>query len=164
MQVLVDSIRVPDRVRKELGNLQTLIDSLKTCGQLNPITITRDMQLVAGYRRLMAAKSLGWKMINANIVDAVDAARMLQMEMEENFCRKDFTPEELLAGYKRLEELRHPKLTKRIGDALKKFFGKLAFWNWKWFKKDKKKEALPSTAIDYVPQSSEDSDTSEFGI
>ena len=84
------------------------------------------------------------------------------MEMEENFCRKDFNPEELLAGYKRLEELRHPKLSKRIGDALKKFAGKLAFW--KWFKKDKKKSDLPSTAIDFVPPSQEDSDTSEFGI
>lgn len=49
------------------------------------------------------------------------------MAMEENFCRKDFNPEELLAGYKRLEELRHPKLSKRIGDALRKFTSKLAF-------------------------------------
>lgn len=162
MQVLVDSIRVPDRVRKELGNLDSLMESLKTCGQLNPITITRDMQLVAGFRRLTAARQLGWKMINANVVEAADALRILQMEMEENFCRKDFTPEELLAGYKRLEELRHPKLSKRIGDALKKFAGKLAFW--KWFKKNKKKSDLPSTAIDFVPPSQEDSDTSEFGI
>lgn len=162
MQVLVDSIKVPDRVRKDLGNLDSLMESLKTCGQLNPITVTRDMQLVAGFRRLTAARNLGWKMITANVVDAADAARILQMEMEENFCRKDFTPEELLAGYKRLEELRHPKLTKRIVSALKKFTSKLAFW--KWFKKDKKKSNLPSTAIDYVPPAQEDTDTSEFGI
>jgi ParB family chromosome partitioning protein len=162
MQVLVDSIKVPDRVRKDLGNLDSLMESLKTCGQLNPITVTRDMQLVAGFRRLTAARNLGWKMITANVVDAADAARILQMEMEENFCRKDFTPEELLAGYKRLEELRHPKLSKRIVSALKKFTSKLAFW--KWFKKDKKKNNLPSTAIDYVPPAQEDTDTSEFGI
>lgn len=162
MQVLVDSIKVPDRVRKDLGNLDSLMESLKTCGQLNPITVTRDMQLVAGFRRLTAARNLGWKMITANVVDAADATRILQMEMEENFCRKDFTPEELLAGYKRLEELRHPKLSKRIVSALKKFTSKLAFW--KWFKKDKKKNNLPSTAIDYVPPAQEDTDTSEFGI
>jgi ParB family chromosome partitioning protein len=149
-------------VRKDLGNLDSLMESLKTCGQLNPITVTRDMQLVAGFRRLTAARNLGWKMITANVVDAADAARILQMEMEENFCRKDFTPEELLAGYKRLEELRHPKLSKRIVSALKKFTSKLAFW--KWFKKDKKKNNLPSTAIDYVPPAQEDTDTSEFGI
>ena len=162
MQVMVDSIKVPDRVRKDLGNLDSLMESLKTCGQLNPITITRDMQLVAGFRRLTAARNLGWRMINANVIDYADELRVLQMEMEENYCRKDFTPEELLAGYKRLEELRHPKLTKRIGDALKKFAGKLAFW--KWFKKDKKMSNLPSTAIDFVPQASEDIDTSELGI
>ena len=162
MQVLVDSIKVPDRVRKDLGNLDSLMESLKTCGQLNPITVTRDMQLVAGFRRLTAARNLGWKMITANVVDAADAVRILQREMEENFCRKDFTPEELLAGYKRLEELRNPKLSKRIVDVLKKFAGKLAFW--KWLKKDTKKNNLPSTAIDYVPSAQEDTDTSEFGI
>ena len=162
MQVMVDSIKVPDRVRKDLGNLDSLMESLKTCGQLNPITITRDMQLVAGFRRLTAARNLGWRMINANVIDYADELRVLQMEMEENYCRKDFTPEELLAGYKRLEELRNPKLSKRIVDVLKKFAGKLAFW--KWFKKDKKKSNLPSTAIDFVPQASEDIDTSELGI
>lgn len=163
MQVLIDSIKVPDRVRKEVGNLDSLMESLKACGQLNPITVTRDMQLVAGYRRLTAARSLGWRMINANVIDAADEVRILQMEMEENFCRKDFTPEELLEGFKRLEKLKKPSLGKRIGQSLKKFFGWLAFW--KWFKKDdKKKPNLPSTAIDFIPPSQEDTDTSQFGI
>ena len=38
MQVMISSIKVPDRVRKDLGNLDPLMQSLGRCGQLNPIT------------------------------------------------------------------------------------------------------------------------------
>lgn len=48
--------------------------------------------------------------------------------MEENLCRKDFAPEELLAGLKKLEELRNPKLGTRLKNVLKNVFSKLTFW------------------------------------
>jgi hypothetical protein len=44
------------------------------------------------------------------------------MELEENVHRKDFSPEELLAGYKRLDKLLHPSFAQRIGSAIKNFF------------------------------------------
>ncbi len=142
MQVLISSVRIPDRVRKDMGNIESLMESMRKCGQLNPITITREMELVAGHRRITAATRLGWKMIDAVIVDGADETRRLEMEMEENFCRKDFSPEELLEGYKRLDALKHPGFGKRMKKKLYGFFSKLAFW--------KHKEKRPAQDFDSV--------------
>lgn len=128
MQILISNIKVPERIRKDMGNLEPLMESLGRCGQLNPITVTRDFELVAGHRRLTAAQRLGWKMIDANIVDGISDERRLEMELEENIYRKDFLPDELLEGVKRLDAVRHPRLGARMKKAFKSVFGKLAFW------------------------------------
>lgn len=111
-----------------MGDLDSLMDSLKRCGQLNPITVTRDMVLVTGHRRFTAASRLGWRMIDANIVDGADDIRMLEMEIEENIHRKDFSPEELLEGVRKLDKLRRPKPFRKIMKAIGKFFSFFAFW------------------------------------
>lgn len=128
MQVLISNIKIPERIRKDVGNLDPLMESLSRCGQLNPITLTRDLELIAGYRRLSSAQRLGWKMIDAIIVDGLTEERRLEMELEENIYRKDFTPDELLEGVKRLDAVRHPKLGTRIKKAFKSILGKLSFW------------------------------------
>ena len=56
MLVNIDDIKIKKRVRKDLGDLDALKNSLRTYGLLNPITITRDYELIAGERRLQAAK------------------------------------------------------------------------------------------------------------
>lgn len=130
MQVLLSAIVIPDRVRKDLGDLQPLVDSMERCGQLNPITVTRDMVLIAGHRRCEAARQLGWRMIDATIVDGVTEVRRLEIELEENIHRKDFSPEELLEGIKRLDKLRNPGAVRRLGRAMRKAFSTLAFWRY----------------------------------
>lgn len=104
MLVNIDDIKIKKRVRKDLGDLDALKNSLRTYGLLNPITITRDYELIAGERRLQAAKALGWTNINAVVMDNMNAVEQLEMEIEENNQRKEFTSEELLEGYKRLEK------------------------------------------------------------
>ena len=96
MQIKIEDIKIPDRVRKDVGNIDSLAESLKRSGQITPISVTHDMTLIAGCRRVTAAKKLGWATIEATIVDGADAARLLEIELEENVYRKDFTPEELL--------------------------------------------------------------------
>lgn len=108
MLVQIKDIKIRKRVRKDLGNLEDLKDSLRTYGLLNPITINRKYELIAGERRLQAATQLGWTNIQANIVDNLTDVEQLEMELEENNQRKEFTDEELLEGYKRLEKLRNP--------------------------------------------------------
>lgn len=127
---MISAVRVPDRVRKDLGDLDALMDSLRRCGQLNPIAVTREMVLIAGHRRLEAASRLGWRTIDATVIDGIDDVRRLEIELEENIHRKDFSPEELLSGVRRLDDLRHPKPMKRIATAVRKAFAALAFWRY----------------------------------
>lgn len=115
MIVKIDDIKIKKRVRRDLGDLEALKDSLKQYGLMNPITLNSKYELVAGERRLEAAKSLGWERINAIVLDKnIDKLHQLEMELEENNQRKEFTDDELLEGYKRLERLRNPSILMRI--------------------------------------------------
>ena len=118
MLVKIDTIKVKKRVRRDLGDVDALKESLRTYGLLNPVTLNKDNELIAGERRLEAAKMLGWTNINAVILDNITPAEQLELELEENNQRKEFTKEELLEGYRRLERLRNPSIFMRIFAAL----------------------------------------------
>lgn len=122
MLVNISEIKVKKRVRKDLGDLDALKDSLRRYGLLNPITIDNKNRLIAGERRLEAAKLLGWTNINAVVVNNISAITKLELELEENNQRKEFTDAELLEGYKRLERLRNPSIFKKILNAIVRFF------------------------------------------
>ena len=127
MIVKIEDIKIKKRVRKNLGDIESLKDSIKQYGLMNPITLNAKYELVAGERRLEAAKELGWERINAIVLDKnVDKVRQLEMEIEENNQRKEFTDDELLEGYKRLEKLRNPGFFYRIFLFFKKIFQKIA--------------------------------------
>lgn len=122
MLVNIKDIKIKKRVRHDLGNLEALKNSLRTYGLLNPITLNEKYELIAGERRLQAAKQLGWTNINAIIMNNVSDVEELELELEENNQRKEFTKEELLEGYRRLEKLRNPSFFRRLFKLLKKFF------------------------------------------
>ena len=127
MLVKISDIKVKRRVRKDLGDLDALKDSLRTYGLFNPITLDSKNVLIAGERRLEAAKAIGWETINAIVINkTLDKVSQLEMEMEENNQRKEFTDEELLEGYHRLEKLRNPSLIVRFLRWLGSLFLKLA--------------------------------------
>ena len=122
MLVNISEIKVRKRVRKDLGDLDALKESLRRYGLLNPITIDNKNRLIAGERRLEAAKLLGWTNINAVVVNNISAITKLELELEENNQRKEFTDAELLEGYKRLERLRNPSIFRKILNAIVSFF------------------------------------------
>ena len=123
MIIKIEDIKVKKRVRKDLGDIDSLKESIRLYGLLNPITINADHELVAGERRLEACKALGMERINAVVLDAnVDKIKQLEIELEENNQRKEFTDEELLEGYERLERLRNPPLILRILKSIARFF------------------------------------------
>ena len=130
MQISVNSVVVKDRVRTEMGDLSTLMESMKRFGQLSPIVVTRTNELIAGHRRLLSARRLGWYTMDAVVVDRDEPADKLEMELAENVNRKDFSPEELLSGYRKLEKLRRPKVGARIrtlfGRMFKRIFSRRA--------------------------------------
>lgn len=135
MLVAIKDIKIKKRVRKDLGDLENLKDSLRTYGLLNPITLNSRYELIAGERRLTAATQLGWTNIQANIVDNLTEVEQLEMEIEENNQRKEFTDQELLQGYMRLERLRNPGFFYRIYLFFKHLIQKLS----DWWKKGRKK-------------------------
>ena len=114
MLIQIKDIKIKKRVRKDLGDLSALKESLKLYGLMNPITLNKNYELIAGERRLQAATQLGWTTINANIIDNLSEIERLEMELEENNQRKEFTEKELMEGYKRLERLRKPNFFYKI--------------------------------------------------
>jgi ParB family chromosome partitioning protein len=122
MQVPVKDIIVKKRIRRDMGDITALAESMKRYGQISPITVTRKNILVAGGRRLEAAKSLGWKTINAVIVDVSDKLNKLEYEIEENIQRQNFSDEEIVQAAKELNRLRNPGFFRRIWNAIASFF------------------------------------------
>jgi ParB family chromosome partitioning protein len=126
MQIPIADIKVHHRVRRDMGDLAALKESMNRYGLLNPITVTAETHcLIAGGRRLAAAKELGWPTIAAEEVSPSDAVARLEMELEENNQRIPFTPDELLSGYARIEKLLRLPWWKRLWQWLTGLFG----WN-----------------------------------
>ncbi|MFP4331483.1 MAG: ParB N-terminal domain-containing protein [Alkalispirochaetaceae bacterium] len=125
MQIDVNAVILRRRVRKNLGDLKPLAESLKTHGLINPILINERNELIAGHRRLEAAKLLGWNTIAARVVDRSEASELLEMEVEENTHRKALTADELAEAYDRLEHLKNPGFFTRLWRSIRRFFAKL---------------------------------------
>lgn len=140
MQVNIKDIIIKKRARKDEGDLTSLMESLDKIGQLNPIILNSKMELIAGYRRLTAAKKLGWTKISATILEIHDKADMLAIEIDENVHRLAFDDADLAEAYKKLQKLRRKNIFVRIWLAIKAFFKKL------FGKKEKKAEVKQEEA------------------
>jgi ParB family chromosome partitioning protein len=125
MQIPVEDIKVKKRLRKDLGDIEGLAESMKRLGQITPIVINKNNHLIAGGRRLEAAKFLGWRTINAVIADIPNEITILEYEIEENTQRQDFNSAELAEAARQLYHLRNPGVFSRIRNALAGFFKKL---------------------------------------
>jgi ParB-like chromosome segregation protein Spo0J len=98
----IADIVVGTRHRRDMGDIAGLAASMNELGLLHPIVVRPDGVLVAGERRLHAAKSLGWKDIPVTVVDV---AAIACGEFAENAVRKDFTLSEAVAIKRALEPL-----------------------------------------------------------
>jgi len=125
MLVPINDIKVKRRIRKEMGDIAALADSMKRFGQINPILITKKNVLIAGGRRLEAARSLGWSSINAVVAEIPDELSKLEYELEENIQRRDFSQIETHEAVKRIHRLRNPSRFRRIIAAIVRFFKRL---------------------------------------
>jgi len=125
MLVPINDIKVKKRLRKEMGDINALAESMKRFGQISPILITKKNVLIAGGRRLEAAKTLGWTTINAVVAEIPDELTKLEYELEENLQRRDFSPEEAAEASKKIHRLQNPSLLRRILNAIIRFFRRL---------------------------------------
>lgn len=90
----IDAIAVGPRHRSDLGDIETLAQNIAEIGLLHPIVVTSTGELIAGYRRLAACRSLGWADVPVTTLALDD---LLKGEWAENEMRKDFTLKEKLA-------------------------------------------------------------------
>jgi ParB family chromosome partitioning protein len=85
---------------------------------MNPVVVTKKNELIAGHRRIESAKVLGWKSINVMVLDKISDLEKLELEIEENVVRKDFSDDELEDARVRLAALKNPGIFKRILNAI----------------------------------------------
>ena len=105
-----------------MGDIEALAESLKRYGQISPIMISAKNVLIAGERRLEAAKYLGWRTINAVISESSSELARLELEIEENMQRRDFNMEEVAEATKKIYRLQHPGIFRRILNSIIRFF------------------------------------------
>ena len=123
MKIPIESIVVKEeiRIRQDPGDLSSLENSIRKVGLLNSVVIDEDNRLIAGYRRLCACRNLGWKEIEANVIEfGSDELKMLDAEVDENLFRKDFTREEIESIEKRRQEI----IRRLKGNIFQRF------WRW----------------------------------
>jgi DNA modification methylase len=93
-------IIISNRSRIDKGKLENLTKAISTQGQLNPILITADNELIAGERRTLVCKKLRIPVL-CRIMPKLSPEDKLLIEHMENDARKDFTwSEELMLRYK----------------------------------------------------------------
>jgi len=125
MKIPIADIIVKKRIRKDMGDIEALAESFKCYGQITPIIINKKNVLIAGGRRLEAAKLLGWQSINAVILDKTGELEQLELELEENKYRKDFNETEAAEAAQKIYRLKNPSFFRRVINAIVRFFKKL---------------------------------------
>src|ERR1051326_2171023 len=106
--------------RTTLGDIDELSASMQEHGLLQPVVVrrrARGFELIAGHRRLEAARRLGWEAIPAVINEGKTDAYVLTLV--ENLQRADLTTAEEAAGL--VELMRHHRWTTRqVAAAIKR--------------------------------------------
>jgi len=108
---------------REDQHFEDLAQSIRKHGILQPLVVTRTSagkyELVAGERRLRAAKKLSLSRVPA-IIRSVGELEKLELALIENIQRKDLNPIERAVAYKKLIEefsISHEDAAKRLGKS-----------------------------------------------
>ncbi|CAD7837578.1 MAG: Chromosome (plasmid) partitioning protein ParB [Olavius algarvensis Delta 4 endosymbiont] len=102
--------------------LEELCESIKTQGIIQPLLVRKDTngyELVAGERRLRAAKMAGLAKVPVMVKNLTDA-QMLEVSIVENIQREDFNPIEEADAYHRLItefNLTQNRVAERVGKS-----------------------------------------------
>lgn len=113
MLVDINRVTVKNRIRKEFGNIDELAQDIKENGLINPPVVTPEMELIAGERRLRAMKHLGYQQVEVRVMKVNDYEHMLNLEINENESRKDFTKSERIQYARQLEQIERMKAKER---------------------------------------------------
>jgi|SRR3989344_6316183 len=130
----VDRIKEnPEQPRRDFNEaeLKSLADSIREHGILQPLIVTKieeeipsgikvSYELIAGERRLKAAKIAGLNFIPAMIKPKTAARNKLELALIENIQRADLNAVEKAHGYERLQKefgLTQKEIAERVGQS-----------------------------------------------
>ncbi len=125
LEVEIDKIKAnPFQPRKDFkeDDLNSLMLSVKKHGIIQPLVVTLSedgYELIAGERRLRAAKLAGLKRVPA-ILKEVDDFQKMHFAIIENVQRSDLNPIEEALAYKELSKkfnLTHEEIAKEVGKS-----------------------------------------------
>jgi ParB family chromosome partitioning protein len=101
----VASIIVGDRHRKDMGDLGPLMESIRTLGLLQPITVDPEGHLLVGARRLAAIKALGWRTTFVYVRAISGRLGALMAEYDDNTTRVPLNDIEAASLYREIKTL-----------------------------------------------------------
>jgi ParB family chromosome partitioning protein len=107
LELSPELVKVKDgRFREDidLHELEMLKKSILKLGQIQPIVVTREMELVVGERRLTACRELN-REVTAIYVDQVDELLLREMELHENLYRANLTPAETVLAKQEIHNI-----------------------------------------------------------
>jgi len=115
-ELALDDIIVGKRFRVEMDLSDDFLETIKEKGIIQPITVSQNLDLVAGGRRLAGAKAVGLSSIPAVIRQVTDELDLRECEYIENAFRKDLTWTERNANVARIHELVIEKFGEKRGN------------------------------------------------
>lgn len=111
------------RMRMDAEALESLIESIREHGVIQPLLVSRSQthegtyQLIAGERRLRAARAAGLTKVPVVVKEAAGRA-LLELALVENIQRADLNPLEEAAAFRRLHDdfgLTQEEIARRVG-------------------------------------------------
>lgn len=120
----ISDIVVIDRIREDLREIDSLVFSIETYGQLEPIVVTDHgdgrFRLIFGERRLRAFKQLNRKQIQARLFESLDEVTRVAIELESDIRRSELQWFERAKGVAKIVELKR----KQYAEHMPRRFGK----------------------------------------
>lgn len=115
-EVALDDVIVGERFRKDYSLDDDFLETIREKGIIQPITISQNMDLVAGGRRLAGAKEVGLPSIPAVMRQIEDELDLRECEYIENAFRKDLSWTEKNANVARIRDLVVEKFGEKRGN------------------------------------------------
>ncbi len=113
----------PQQPRRDFGEneLDELTASIRQKGVIQPLVVRRSgdgFDLIAGERRLRAARQAGLDTVPVRVIEVTGDAELLEISLIENLQRNDLNPVELAEGYRALQRtfgLTQEQIARRVG-------------------------------------------------
>ncbi len=120
MRVPIGEIQINEERRGvDAAHVRELADSIRELGLLNPVTVDRENNLIAGLHRLEAVRILGWDEVECT-VSSLEGLQAELAEIDENFVRSGLSAieyGEMLLRRKEIYETLHPETRAGVAQA-----------------------------------------------